>query len=141
MGIDPSCSAQASPDYSVAVDTSCAPNQYTKCSVTSGWVWGKTIRAYNDKDWFTFNVTEAGTYKFEVGNDEEDNGWSYGVTTSLRRADTSVIGDSNGKYSCYNMAFSCMHMRLPVGKYFVAVRMPLLQGTMQYGLLAYREGD
>ena len=41
LGIDPSCSAWASPDYSVAVDTSCAPNQYTKCSVTSGWVWGK----------------------------------------------------------------------------------------------------
>lgn len=119
--------------YHVLVDVSCGADAQTKCVLKQGTMPQRAIWAWNDRDWWSMTITKAGIYTIVGYGDRNGNTWYWGGTISLRRADSSVITESNrgDVYECF-LGEACLRIPLKPGKYFVAVRMPLLLGVREY---------
>ena len=142
-GVDSTCTEPMKDnEYSLLVEKSCAPNRTTKCVLVPGVSVEKAIWTWNDRDWFAINITKAGTYTI-VGYGSHSGGtWPYGGTLSLRRADTSVITETGPTniYECF-IGYACIHLKLAIGKYYVAMRMPLTLGVYNYQLAVTRDAS
>lgn len=106
----------------------CGQDAHTRCVLpASGSVTSEIVR-WDDKDWFKVDVPSPDTYTFRISAPLDVDGFIFTPKLSLRRADSSVIADSDqqGAHTCPRAADNgpCLRASLKAGRYYVAVRSP-----------------
>lgn len=132
VGIYVDCEDSYDGSFSLAAFRECGTSAQTRCALEVGRPVDSSITAYNDKDWFKIDIPATGTYTFRV-SDPIDGGFMYKPKLSLRRADTSVITDTdrNDAYECAPGPDGgpCLRVPLKAGRYYLAVRSPNEEGS------------
>lgn len=140
-GIFPDCQqspASYSGRFSLVAVRECGEDARTRCTLPVGGSIASRIVRWDDEDWFKVDVPAQGTYTFRISAPSGQSGFIYTPRLSLRRADSSVIADSDrpSAYSCPRGADNgpCLRAPLEAGHYYAAVRSP--NGDASYQLSA-----
>lgn len=131
VGLSGDCDGGYHGDFTLSAVRECGPNPQTRCRLKVGTPVDSKITGYNDKDWFKIDIPTKGTYTFRV-SDPVNGGFMYKPKMSLRRADTSVITDTD-RHDVYECARGpdggpCLRVPLKAGRYYLAVRSPNQEG-------------
>lgn len=136
-GIYVDCEESYYGGFTLSAFRECGPDARTRCTLEPGKPLDSWISAHNDKDWFRIDLPTTGTYTFRA-SDPVNNSFMYKPKFSLRRADTSVITDTdrNDPYECAPGPDGgpCLRLPLKAGRYYLAVRSPNEEGSN----IAYR---
>lgn len=131
-GLSGDCDDVYSGNFTLAAFRECGPDTRTRCTLEVGKPVDSSITGYNDKDWFRIDIPVKGTYTFRA-SDPINHGFMYKPKFSLRRADTSVITDTdrNDAYECAPGPDGgpCLRVPLKAGRYYLAVRSPNEEGS------------
>lgn len=102
-------------DWSINIRRDCGYDARTTCKLTtSGKPVNGTIDEYNDKDWFAIDVPAPATYTLKLlcGYSYEDDCTNYNLTLSLRRSNSTTIGEFHDDFT----------ISLAKGRHYIAVR-------------------
>lgn len=132
VGLSGDCDGGYQGYFTLSAVRECGPDARTRCTLEPGKPLDSWISAHNDKDWFRIDLPAAGTYTFRA-SDPVNGGFMYKPKVSLRRADTSVITDTdrNDSYECAPGPDGgpCLRVPLKAGRYYLAVRSPNQEGS------------
>lgn len=134
------CSETPSNDYFIFATPTCAPGLWTNCKLQLGTMVSSTLWAWNDRDWRILDITTAGTYSVAGFGNRVGIGWPWGGAVVLRRADGSVIADSEVSLKLCSIGEACVRAWLVPGRYYVAIRMPEQTSSVEYRLVAVKGG-